>query len=100
MKKDYALMAKEILPLLSGKENIDSFTNCMTRLRVTIKDSKKVNVEGLEKLSYVIQVQYVAGVHQIVLGPGIVQKVAEEFAKLVGHESNETDENHSVKEKI
>lgn len=99
MKKDYKLMAKEILPLLNGKENVASFTNCMTRLRVTIKDESKVDLKGLEKLPYVIQVQVVAGVHQIVLGPGIVQKVAEEFGKLVGHDANEIDDNHQSEEK-
>lgn len=77
--KQYKQMATEILELVGGKENIASFTNCMTRLRVTVVNNEQVNVEKIEELEYVIQYQFVAGVHQIVLGPGIVQKVATEF---------------------
>lgn len=92
-RKNYKEMAKQILPLVGGVSNIESFTNCMTRLRVTVKDSEKVSEEGLRNLSFVIQMQYIAGVYQIVLGPGVVDKVATEFGILTNIHGAVIDEN-------
>ena len=33
---DYHLLAREILDLVGGPDNIASFTNCMTRLRLNL----------------------------------------------------------------
>lgn len=83
-EKNYALMAKEILELLGGTENIEKHVNCMTRLRVTPVNHDNVDLEGLSALDYTIQVQVIGGVVQVVLGPGTVNKVEAEFASLRG----------------
>ncbi|MEG0176610.1 PTS transporter subunit EIIC [Anaerorhabdus sp.] len=41
-------LAKSIIEYLGGKENIDSITNCFTRLRVTVKDDSLVNENKLK----------------------------------------------------
>ena len=43
--------AEEIIGLLGGAENIEEVDACMTRLRVTVKDGKKVAEESLWKKS-------------------------------------------------
>ena len=76
---DAKKMAKEILDALGGVENISSNAVCMTRLRVSTK--KDVSIEELKKIDGVLSVVE-ADTLQIVLGPGVVNKVGNEFSKL------------------
>ncbi|MFV0344476.1 MAG: PTS transporter subunit EIIC [Anaerocolumna sp.] len=92
-KVSYKQMANEILELLQGADNVDSFLHCMTRLRVTPVDEEKIDLNQINKLSYVIKVQVIAGVIQIVLGPTTVDAVHDEFAKLIGKDGDSIDEN-------
>ena len=79
---DFTKMASIILEGLGGKENLVSIDNCVTRLRLEIKDQSKVN----EKL---IKSTGVAGIMrpgktsiQVIVGTK-VQFVADELKKLV-----------------
>lgn len=103
MSKKYSdrVMAIEILKLIGGAENVATHTNCMTRLRVTAKDDEVVDADALTELPYVIRYQFVAGVHQIVIGPGTVNRVRAEFDKLVGigEPGVEDDKHETVEEK-
>lgn len=76
-------LAQSILELVGGKNNVLGNANCMTRLRLTLKDASVANVTELKKLEGVLGVVE-SSTLQIVLGPGKVNKVAEEFAKLTG----------------
>ena len=38
---DYKRIAKEVLTLIGGRDNVYGNATCMTRLRVTLKDSSK-----------------------------------------------------------
>lgn len=99
-KKNYKKMAEEILALVGGKDNVATHVNCVTRLRVTPVDESKIDFDGLEKLDYVIRVQVVSGVTQIVLGPGTVNEVEAEFRHLLGTNISEevpTDEDFKTK---
>ena len=69
-------LATRIVSLLGGLENIISAENCMTRLRVNIKDASRVDVEALKNTQDVLGVManedhYI----QVVLGPGKVRDV-------------------------
>lgn len=69
-------LASKIVSLLGGLDNIISAENCMTRLRVNIKDASKVDTEALKNTSGVMGVManeehYI----QVVLGPGKVRDV-------------------------
>ena len=71
-------LSKKILELVGGKENVVSATNCMTRLRVNLKDYAKADIEGLKKTEGVLQVIEMDNLH-VVLGPGKAKKVTDLF---------------------
>ncbi len=91
-------LAKQILEKLSGSNNVVSFANCMTRLRVKVKDVEKVDISGLKKLEGVLGVVEDETI-QVVIGPGKVKKVADEFGKLVGIQGTQIEEGN-IKEDL
>lgn len=80
---DYQVAAQKVLDAVGGKANVTANENCMTRLRLSIADHSKVDMEALKKIDGVIGVVD-CGTVQVVFGPGVVRKVADEFAKLTG----------------
>lgn len=80
-------LAQAILDQLKGKRNIASFTNCITRLRVDVKDRSAINLESIKQLDGVLGVIDNETI-QIVLGPGKVTKVAYEFQNLTDVEGD------------
>ena len=44
-------IAKDLVPLLGGKENIVSAAHCATRLRLVLADDSKVNKAAIDKLA-------------------------------------------------
>ena len=71
-------LSLKILELVGGKENVAAATNCMTRLRVNLKDYAKADIEGLKNVEGVLQVIEMDNLH-IVLGPGKAKKVTDQF---------------------
>ena len=66
---DYHLLAREILDLVGGPDNIESFTNCMTRLRLNLIRPETADAEAINGLAGVLGV--VEGKElQVVVGPG------------------------------
>ena len=47
MAKDYNALAKTVVELVGGEENVISLAHCMTRLRFKLKDESKANTEKL-----------------------------------------------------
>ncbi|MBD1381112.1 PTS transporter subunit EIIC [Metabacillus arenae] len=82
MAGENKVLANEILEQLGGAQNIESYTHCMTRLRVTPKDETMVNKEDLKKIDGVLGLVEEETL-QIILGPGKVNKVTEEFGQLI-----------------
>ncbi len=70
-------LAKHLVELLGGKENIVKATNCMTRMRVTCKDVDKVDQEKIKAVDGVLGLVVEGDYFQIVLGPGKVKKVVD-----------------------
>ena len=64
----YENLAKEILGNVGGKENINSLTHCVTRLRFRLKDESKANDEVLKNNPGVVTVMKSAGQYQVVIG--------------------------------
>ena len=77
----FAVMAAKIFEGLGGASNIVSIENCITRLRVEVKDDKKVNQNKIKE-SKVPGVK-ITGPNsiQVIVGPQ-VQFIAEEIEKL------------------
>ncbi|TDT46065.1 sucrose-specific PTS transporter subunit IIBC [Fonticella tunisiensis] len=74
---DYMKVAKRILELVGGEENIESATHCATRLRMILKDENKVKQKELEKMDEVKGAFSSSGQFQIIIGQGAVNKVYE-----------------------
>ncbi|MGL6229561.1 MAG: sucrose-specific PTS transporter subunit IIBC [Culicoidibacterales bacterium] len=89
---NYQAIAEQTLKALGGKDNIISAAHCATRLRLALKDSKLVDEQALNDLEQVKGAFESAGQYQIIFGPGIVNKVHEQFVKLTGIEHASTSD--------
>lgn len=76
--------ARELIPLLGGRENIASAAHCATRLRLVMADDEKVQKEAIEALEGVKGCFRNAGQMQIIFGSGIVNKVHAAFVREAG----------------
>ena len=70
-------VAKNIVELIGGKNNVVKAANCMTRLRVTVKDASLVKNEELKKYEGVLGIVETGDYIQIVLGPGKAKKITD-----------------------
>lgn len=70
-------LAEKIVADLGGKGNILNAENCMTRLRVNVKDTSKVDTAKIKDLEGVLGLVEDGSNYQVVLGPGKVKKVAD-----------------------
>ena len=77
-------MAEGIIDNCGGKENILSAMNCMTRVRMTFRDSDKVNEAALKNIQGVMGIVKAEEQLQIIVGPSVATKVAEEIRKILG----------------
>lgn len=68
MAKDYSALAKEIVALVGGEENVANLTHCVTRLRFKLKDESKVQLDKLKQTPGVVTVMVAAGQYQVVIG--------------------------------
>ncbi|MBB6284775.1 PTS transporter subunit EIIC [Geobacillus subterraneus] len=84
-------MAASILQHVGGKENITRIAHCMTRVRVSLRDPGKVNMDALKQIEGVMGVIEDETL-QIVVGPGVVNKVAAALCELTGLELGEVIE--------
>lgn len=89
-------IASEILKLVGGDSNISNVTHCATRLRLVLKEDKKVNLQQLNMIEGVLKAQNSGGQLQVVLG-GKVEKVYDEFVKEANITNTSLDSTSSVK---
>jgi len=68
MAKDYEGLAKKIVKLVGGKDNVNSVVHCATRLRFKLKDESKADTETLKDTDGVITVVQSGGQYQVVIG--------------------------------
>lgn len=84
-KDEFEVMADEILIGLGGSENIKDFTNCVTRLRVNVKDPEKVmENEYFKQIGTYGTSRNGNSVH-VIVGTNI-QYVADEFGQILENE--------------
>jgi PTS system sucrose-specific IIC component len=84
MGKDVARIAEEVLSAVGGRGNVRANMACMTRLRITVADPEKVDVARVEAIEGVLGFVGEGDRCEVVLGPGTVNKVLDEFARLSG----------------
>lgn len=64
----YDDLAKEIVKDIGTEENVTNFYHCITRLRFTVKDGSKVDLDELNKLDGVVTAMKNAGQYHVVIG--------------------------------
>ncbi|GMA50838.1 PTS system trehalose-specific EIIBC component [Alicyclobacillus contaminans] len=74
----------KILESVGGRENVVSATHCVTRLRLVLKDEQQVDKAALESNDLVKGSFSANGQFQIVIGPGLVDRVTDTFVELAG----------------
>lgn len=67
----YEQLATDILTNIGGKENIQSITHCVTRIRFVLKDEAKANDAVIKQLNGVLDVVKQGGQYQVVIGPAV-----------------------------
>lgn len=70
-KQKYEDLAKNIVDLIGGMDNITFFTHCITRLRINVKDKGLVKNEAILALSGVVGSQWAGEQYQIVIGQDV-----------------------------
>ena len=79
---NYAELAKALLAAVGGASNIKSVDNCITRLRLEVKDRLLVDEKAIKATGVAGVIRPGKTAVQIIIGPK-VQFVADEFKKLV-----------------
>ncbi|WP_271003626.1 PTS transporter subunit EIIC [Listeria seeligeri] len=82
-------IGKQIFIHVGGMENVSRIAHCMTRVRLGIVDSDFVDISELKKVPGVIGVVE-DDTLQIIVGPGVVNKVAGAMAEMAGVKIGET----------
>lgn len=76
-------LVKVILEKVGGKENVLAVTNCMTRLRIDVKDDAGIDDAALKKIEGVMDIVHdKAGYVEVVVGPGKCRKCADVCAAM------------------
>lgn len=81
MALDYVETSRKIVEAVGGAGNISSAGNCMTRLRLVLKDDKKADDERVKSIKGVKGVMRQGGQYQIIIG-NEVSNLFKEFKKL------------------
>lgn len=83
MTKDYTDLSNRILENIGGKDNIQSVTHCVTRLRFTLKDNGLIDLEKIKKIKGVLGTQFSGGQFQVIIGQH-VKEVYDVFCHMTG----------------
>lgn len=100
-KTDIKKIAAEIFDGAGGMDNVESVVHCMTRVRMSVRDDTKVNKEKLKAIPGVLGVVDDEQL-QVIVGPGKVNKVAQEMVSMAGVNLGDTIPVHEQhgKEKV
>lgn len=83
MAVDNKQIATDVLALVGDAENVRAATNCMTRLRLTLADNARADLEGIKKVKGVLGCQFSGTQLQVIIGQN-VPKVLDEFVAISG----------------
>ena len=87
----YEDLAKAIVKNIGGKENVNSLTHCITRLRFKLKDESKAKDEVIKNMDGVVTVMKSGGQYQVVIG-NHVPEVYADVMPLLGLEEGNADQ--------
>lgn len=88
---DHKEVAKRINTAL-GKDNVITAAHCATRLRLVVRDVEQIDQTALDNDPDLKGTFQANGQYQIIVGPGDVNKVYEEYTRLAGVQQASTEE--------
>ncbi|MBE4703777.1 PTS transporter subunit EIIC [Spiroplasma platyhelix] len=94
MSKKNSLKTAEEIAKLFNQGDIVSFTNCMTRLRITVRRGANIDQEKIKSIENVTGLIVNDTEYQIILGPGFVNQVTNNFKKFVNLETESVEDNN------
>lgn len=100
--KKYDELASSIIDLVGGKENVQSLTHCVTRLRFVLKDETKADDSGVKHLNGVVTLVKSGGQYQIVIGSAVAdvyETIADQIS-LVNQQDHETSKKMSLLDRL
>lgn len=94
----YHDLAEKIIANVGGKENINSVTHCITRLRFKLKDESKANEDVLKNMDGVVTIMKSGGQFQVVIGNHVPLVYADvlEVAGITGEATEEDTEKGNI----
>lgn len=94
----YHDLAEKIIANVGGKENINSVTHCITRLRFKLKDEGKANEDVLKNMDGVVTIMKSGGQFQVVIGNHVPLVYADvlEVAGITGEATEEDTEKGNI----
>lgn len=95
----YEKLAEDIIKHVGGKENVDSLTHCITRLRFRLKDEEKADDDVLKNMAGVVTVVKSSGQYQVVIGNHVADVFDEVCAQLGISGENQAEKKEEQKEK-
>ena len=88
---DHRKVAERVIKEV-GRDNIIAGAHCATRLRLVLKDDSKVDQKALDNDPDVKGTFKTNGQYQVIIGPGDVNDVYDEFIKITGLKELSTDD--------
>lgn len=82
---DNKQIALDVLDAVGGPENVRTATNCMTRLRLTLKDNALADADRIKAIKGVLGAQFAGSQLQVIIGQN-VPKVLDAFVAASGTE--------------
>lgn len=79
-------LAKQIITLLGGSNNIQTALHCVTRLRFNLKDNALADMKAIEQLDGVLGTQIKNDQYQVIIGP-MVGDIFIEIEPLLNHDN-------------
>lgn len=68
MAKDYKKLGESIVSKLGGKDNVSKLLHCATRLRFTLKDKSKADLDGVKNIAGVMGAVSAPDGIQVIIG--------------------------------
>ncbi|RYL93967.1 glucose PTS transporter subunit IIA [Sporolactobacillus sp. THM19-2] len=87
-KERYEKISDDILKNIGGKENAISAIHCATRLRITVKDKRKINLKQIEEVDLAKGAFINGNQLQIIFGAGLVDAITAVFTEHTGIPGN------------
>ncbi|EBS4547611.1 PTS sucrose transporter subunit IIBC [Salmonella enterica] len=93
---DFVQIARLLLPLLGGRDNIASAAHCATRLRLVLVEDNKADITAIGKIDGVKGCFRNAGQLQVIFGTGVVNKVYAAFISITGLNESSKSESANI----